>query len=170
MWDSNWQIFCIPHLLGERWEDGDRLHDPLIDLKKAVRRKVKENVQMSLRSTEHYDMKAYEGVVYIYIYIYICTFSWPRHYWRFVVSFTPRPLYSQGNSLWDSLGRRRVGPRTVLDGVKNRKFLTLAETRTQPLCNPARSQSLHRMRYPSSRVKRELYHNIRWVWGTHERS
>jgi hypothetical protein len=55
--------------------------------------------------TEHRAMKAYwgnRGIV-------------PRILdlgtrWRWVVSFTPRPLYSQGKSLWHSLDRRLGGP------------------------------------------------------------
>jgi hypothetical protein len=30
--------------------------------------------------------------------MYRPTFSWPRHCWRWVVSFTPRPLYPRGKS------------------------------------------------------------------------
>jgi hypothetical protein len=35
-----------------------------------------------------------------------------------------------------------VGPRTFLDDVEKRKFLTLSGLELQPLCRPARSQSL----------------------------
>jgi len=32
--------------------------------------------------------------------------------WRWVVSFTPQPLYPQGNSPWYPLGRRLGGPQS----------------------------------------------------------
>jgi hypothetical protein len=56
---------------------------------------------------EHHAMKAYWG-------------SWvmaPRILdlgarWRWVVSFTSRPLYPQGNSLWYPLGTRLGGPKS----------------------------------------------------------
>jgi hypothetical protein len=57
------------------------------------------------------------------------TFSWPRHY-RWVVSFTPRPLYPRGKSPRYPLDRRlgglqsrsgRLGEETILDrtGTRN---------------------------------------------------
>jgi hypothetical protein len=33
--------------------------------------------------------------------------------WRWVVSFTPRPLYPQGRSPWYSLARRLGGPQSL---------------------------------------------------------
>jgi hypothetical protein len=42
-----------------------------------------------------------------------------------------------------------VDPRAGLDDVKKRKFLTLPRLELRPLGRPARSQSLHRLRYPS---------------------
>jgi hypothetical protein len=44
---------------------------------------------------------------------------------RGVVSLTPWPLYTQGKSPRYPLGRRLMGPRTGLDDVEKRKFLTL---------------------------------------------
>jgi hypothetical protein len=41
-------------------------------------------------------------------------------------------------------------PRTGLDDVEKRKFLTLLGFEFQPLGRPARSQSLYRLRYPGS--------------------
>jgi len=35
--------------------------------------------------------------------------------WRWVVSFTPRPLYSQGKSPWQPLDRRLGGSRSDAD-------------------------------------------------------
>jgi hypothetical protein len=38
-----------------------------------------------------------------------------------------------------------VGPRTGLDDVEKRKFLTLHGLELRPLCRPTRSQSLYRL-------------------------
>jgi hypothetical protein len=43
-----------------------------------------------------------------------------------------------------------VGPRTGLDDVEKRKFLTLPGLELRPLCCPARSQSLCRLSYLGS--------------------
>jgi hypothetical protein len=43
-----------------------------------------------------------------------------------------------------------VGPRTGLDDVEKTKFLTLSGLELRPLCRPAHSQSLYRLRYPGS--------------------
>jgi hypothetical protein len=43
-----------------------------------------------------------------------------------------------------------VGPRAGLDTVEKRKMFTLAGLELRPLVRPARSQSLYRLRYPSS--------------------
>jgi hypothetical protein len=40
--------------------------------------------------------------------------------------------------------------RTGLDDVEKRKFLTLPGLELRPLCRPACSQSLYRLRYPGS--------------------
>jgi stalled ribosome alternative rescue factor ArfA len=47
-----------------------------------------------------------------------------------------------------------VDPRAGLDDLEKRKFLTLPELELHPLCRPARSQSLCRLRYPGSSIKR----------------
>jgi hypothetical protein len=44
-----------------------------------------------------------------------------------------------------------VGPIAGLDDVEKRKFLTLPGLELRPLHCPARSQSLYRLRYPSSK-------------------
>jgi hypothetical protein len=59
-----------------------------------------------------------------------------------VVSFTPPPLYPLEKS-W-------VDPSAGLDDVEKRKFLTLPGLELRPLCRPAPSQWLYRMRYPGS--------------------
>jgi hypothetical protein len=43
-----------------------------------------------------------------------------------------------------------MGPRTGLDAVKKREFLTLPGLELPPLGLPARSQSLYRLNYPGS--------------------
>jgi hypothetical protein len=43
-----------------------------------------------------------------------------------------------------------VDPRAGLDDVEKRKFLSLSGLEPRPLDRSARSQSLHRLRYPSS--------------------
>jgi hypothetical protein len=62
---------------------------------------------------------------------------------RWVVSFTPRPLYPRGKippgTLW--IGGW-VDPRAGLDDVEKRKFLTLSGLELRLLGRPARSQSL----------------------------
>jgi hypothetical protein len=50
-----------------------------------------------------------------------------------------------------------VDLRTGLDDLEKRKFLTLPGLELRPLCRPARSQSLNRLRYPGS-------HNILIRW------
>jgi hypothetical protein len=61
-----------------------------------------------------------------------------------------------------------VGPRTGLEDVEKRKFLTLSGLKLRPLRRPARSQSLYRLSYPGShrpciatlkRVQRSLQRN-----------
>jgi hypothetical protein len=39
-----------------------------------------------------------------------------------------------------------VGPRTGMNGMKKRKFLTLAVLEVRPLVRPSRTQSLYRLR------------------------
>jgi hypothetical protein len=43
-----------------------------------------------------------------------------------------------------------VSPRAGLDDVQMRKLLPLPGLELQPLCRPARSQSLYRLPYPGS--------------------
>jgi hypothetical protein len=42
--------------------------------------------------------------------------------WRWVVSFTPRPLYPLGKSAWHPLDRRLCEPQSLLDAVVKRKI------------------------------------------------
>jgi hypothetical protein len=66
--------------------------------------------------------------------------------WRWVVSFTPLPLYPWGKSLRYPLDR--VGPRASLDTVEKRKFAcSYRESNTgHPVCTP----SLYGRQYPGS--------------------
>jgi hypothetical protein len=85
----------------------------------AVTWKAWKNVKFSLcfSITKHHALKAYwasRGIA-------------PRILdlgtrWRWVVSFTPPPLYPQGKSPWYPLDTRLGGPRTVLDAVVKRKI------------------------------------------------
>jgi hypothetical protein len=90
-------------------------------------------------------MKAYVGVdVYSHIFFTSALaggeWSTSRPY-----LFTPeeRALGTHWIGGWVDL---RIG----LDGVGKNKFLTLPGLELRPLCRPARSQSLYRLRYPSS--------------------
>jgi hypothetical protein len=49
-----------------------------------------------------------------------------------------------------------VDPRAGLDDVEKKKFLTLPGLQLQPICRPARSQSLYRLSYPGSCLIRYL--------------
>jgi hypothetical protein len=66
--------------------------------------------------------------------------------WRWVVSFTPQPLYLRvpgTHWIWGWVGSR-TGP----DDVGKTKFLTLPGLELWPLRRQARSQSQYRLRYP----------------------
>jgi hypothetical protein len=47
-----------------------------------------------------------------------------------------------------------VDPRTGLDEMEKRKFLTISGLELRPLGRTARSQSLYRLRYPGSRINK----------------
>jgi hypothetical protein len=71
--------------------------------------------------------------------------------WRWLVSFTPRPLYLQGNSPHYSLDRMLGRPqsRSGRDSeVKNSQYLT--EIKPYNSGRPACSQSLYRLKYHGS--------------------
>jgi hypothetical protein len=50
-----------------------------------------------------------------------------------------------------------VDPTAGLDDVEKRKFLTLPGLEVRPLGRPARNQSLYRLSYPGSHVKKLKY-------------
>jgi hypothetical protein len=66
--------------------------------------------------------------------------------WRWVVSFTPLPLYTRGKSP----GTHWIGWVDPSADVEKRKLLTQPGLELWPLCRPARSQSLYRLRCPGS--------------------
>jgi hypothetical protein len=70
--------------------------------------------------------------------------------WRWVVSFTPRPLYTGEGAPGTHWIRSCVGPRARLDVVEKRIFFTLPGLKLRPLSRPARNQSLYRLRCPGS--------------------
>jgi hypothetical protein len=71
-----------------------------------------------LRLTEHYAMKTYEGVLDL------------GTSWRWVVSFTPRPLYLRGKNPPYPFDRRLGGPQSRSGRYGEVKILGLTGTRT----------------------------------------
>jgi hypothetical protein len=49
-----------------------------------------------------------------------------------------------------------MGPRTDVDDVERRKILPLLGLELRPLCRPACSQSLYRLRYPGSFIGSDI--------------
>jgi hypothetical protein len=70
--------------------------------------------------------------------------------WRWVVSFTPRPLYPRGKSPRYPFERRLGGPQSQPGWRDEEKILDPTGLELWPLGRPARSQSLYRLRYPGS--------------------
>jgi hypothetical protein len=71
--------------------------------------------------------------------------------WKWVVSFTPRPLFPQGKSPWYPLDRRLGGPqsRSGRGGEEKNSQPPLAIEPQNP-DRPARSQALYRLSYHGS--------------------
>jgi hypothetical protein len=65
-----------------------------------------------------------------------------------VVSFTPRQLYPGKRAPGTHWIGGGVGPRAGLDDVEKRKFFPPPGLELRPLGDPARRQSLYRLRYP----------------------
>jgi hypothetical protein len=78
-------------------------------------------------------------------WMYRSTFSWPWHCWRWVVSFTPLPLYTRKKPPAIIGYDTGWAPEPVW--TKWRKCFTLPGLELWPLRRPARSQSLYRPRY-----------------------
>jgi hypothetical protein len=106
----------------------------------------KVKVKLSLCLTKHHATKAYWGSGDTAPCIFYLGSRW-----RWVVSFTPRPLYSQGKSPWYPLDRRLGGP-------YSRSGRGGGEKNSQPpqgikpwnLDSPARSPALYQLSYHDS--------------------
>jgi hypothetical protein len=70
--------------------------------------------------------------------------------WRWVVSFTPRPLYSRERASRTHWIGGWVGPTAGLDNMGKWKFLPPPGLELRPLGLSARSQSLYQLHYPGS--------------------
>jgi hypothetical protein len=96
-------------------------------------------------------------------WMYRSTFSWPRYYLEVSgqlhspTSLAPRkePRYP--------LDRRLSGPKTGLDDMEKRKFLTLPGLELRHFSRPARNQSLYRLRYPGSQNLQYCVYYVRKV-------
>jgi hypothetical protein len=86
--------------------------------------------------------------------------------WRWVVSVTPRPLYSGEGGLGTHWKGDWVSPRTDRHSVENSKLLTLPGLELRPLGRPARSQSLYRLPYPGSYLQGRSS-LLPWSWWQH---
>jgi hypothetical protein len=73
--------------------------------------------------------------------------------WRWVVTFTFRPLYPWGKSPRYLSDRRLGGPQSWSGDMEKKKFLTLLELELWLLSHPACSQSLYWLHYSGSRCK-----------------
>jgi hypothetical protein len=71
--------------------------------------------------------------------------------WRWVVSFTPRPLYPRGKSPRYPLDRRLGGPQPVWTILRRENSWPPPGLELRSLGHPARSLSLYRLLYPGSR-------------------
>jgi hypothetical protein len=85
-------------------------------------------------------MKTYGGIGCIDAY-----FLDLRTNLRWVVCFTPRPLYPRERALGTHWRRGWVGPRAGLDDMEKTKFLTLPGLELRTFGRPTRSQSLYRL-------------------------
>jgi hypothetical protein len=63
--------------------------------------------------------------------MYRSTFSWLGTSWRWVVSFTPRPLYHRGKSPRYPLDRRLSGPQSRSERRREDKIVYPSGTRTR---------------------------------------
>jgi hypothetical protein len=73
--------------------------------------------------------------------------------WRWVVSFTPLPLYPRGKRLRYPLVRRLGGPQSRSGRHGEVQILAPPRLELRTLGRPARSQSLYRLCYPGSNDK-----------------
>jgi hypothetical protein len=76
--------------------------------------------------------------------------------WRWVISFTPRPLYLQGRSPWYPLDRRLGGSQSRSGRGGEEKFPASAGYRTLEPRSSSPSPALYRLSYHGSRGKLSL--------------
>jgi hypothetical protein len=88
--------------------------------------------------------------------------------WRWVVIFTPLPLYPRGNSSRYPLDRRSGGPHSWSGRYGEIKIL-LQELELRPLGRPARSQSLYQLSYRGSWILLIVY-SIYAGWWSHNKA
>jgi hypothetical protein len=90
-----------------------------------------------------------------------------------VVSFTPWPLYRLERGPGTYCIGGWVEPRTGLNDMEKRKFLTLPGLEFRPLGRPANSQSLYRLRYPGSlplkATNKIIYRNVFKFWTDNDK-
>jgi hypothetical protein len=70
--------------------------------------------------------------------------------WRWVVSFTPRPLYPRGKSLWYRLDRRLGGPQNQSVWCEEKILDPTGTWTLDPFRCPSHSHSLYQRHYPGS--------------------
>jgi hypothetical protein len=90
--------------------------------------------------------------------MYRSTFSWPRHLMEVSGQLhapVALPLGERAPGIHWIGGW--VNPRVGLDDWEKIKFLHLPRLEFRPLCRPARSQSLYRLRYPGSSVHEDKH-------------
>jgi hypothetical protein len=90
--------------------------------------------------------------------MYRSTFSWPRPPWRWVVSFTPLPLYPRGKIPGAHWIWGWVDPRVDLDDMEKWKFLTPPGLGLRPLGRPA---SRYTDCYPGPHIT-DIIRQIKW--------
>jgi hypothetical protein len=120
--------------------------------------------------TQHYALLQHSTVIFcsfhpVKLKLFLCLTNWAlRHEgvwesggflevgtsWRWVVSFTPRPLYHGGKYPQYPLGRRLCGTQNRSGFWGQEKNLALPEPEFLPLVRPARSQSVYRLHQPGS--------------------
>jgi hypothetical protein len=118
-------------------------------------------VKLSLCWTKHHAMKTYWWSGGIVPHILDLGTRW-----RWVVSFTPRPLYPQGKSPWYQLDRMLSGLHSWSGhGVKEKNSLPPPEIEPRPSARPARNQSLYRLSYPGCLEVSKTFNSVVEIRG-----
>jgi hypothetical protein len=111
----------------------------------------KVKVKLSLCLTKHHDVKMYWESGGIQTFFDLGTRC------RWVVSFTPRPLYPQGKNPRYPLDRRLGGPQSRFGhSVEEKNSQPSPGIETRSSDHPAHSQSLYRLSYPGSDLNLHL--------------